>query len=48
MTYFPLFLALFSALSFFDFFLKNVLFHLILTLITQDNRLRQIFLTHPH
>ncbi len=30
------------------FFIKNVFFHLILTLISPDNRLRQILSLSPH
>lgn len=35
-------------LSFYDIFIKNMFFRLILTLKAQDNRLRQILSLNPH
>ncbi len=35
-------------LSFYDIFIKNVFFRLILTLKAPDNRLRQILSLNPH
>lgn len=45
---FPLFLFYDFTLSFYDIFIKNVFFRLILTLKAPDNRLRQILSLNPH